>query len=106
MIQAIYKELPDALKAITIDTVERFQGSERQNIIISLPLHNVSDLNLTEALSGDGKIDRKLNVAITRAQQHLIILGCSKLCQQSRHYNNLLHKIQSYGTMINYDELS
>jgi hypothetical protein len=105
MIQAIYKELPTDLKAITIDTVERFQGSERKNIIISLPLHHANDLSLTEALSSDGKVDRKLNVAITRAQERLIILGCSKLCQKSRHYNNLLHKIQSSGTMINYQEL-
>ena len=105
MIQAIYKELPTDMKAITIDTVERFQGSERKIIIISLPLHNENDLNLTEALSSDGRVNRKLNVAITRAQEHLIILGCSKLCKKSKHYNNLLHKIQSSGIMINHQEL-
>jgi len=105
MIQAIYKELPTDMKAITIDTVERFQGSERKIIIISLPLHNENDLNLTEALSSDGRVNRKLNVALTRAQEHLIILGCSKLCKKSKHYNNLLHKIQSSGIMINHQEL-
>ncbi|MGC9362652.1 MAG: DEAD/DEAH box helicase, partial [Candidatus Syntrophosphaera sp.] len=66
MIHALRRALKADQKNITIDTVERFQGSERTNIIITLPLHAGSALRNIEAISADKKVDRKLNVAVSR----------------------------------------
>ncbi|MDP2173401.1 MAG: AAA domain-containing protein [Candidatus Cloacimonadaceae bacterium] len=91
---------------ITIDTVERFQGSERRVIIISLPLKSTRELRGIEALSDDGCIDRKLNVAVSRAKERLIILGNMQLCRSSAHYAFLMDKIAADSIVIPYDRLT
>jgi DNA replication ATP-dependent helicase Dna2 len=105
MIHALHRELKPEQKVITIDTVERFQGSERLSIIITLPLHAGSALRNIEAISGDGKVDRKLNVAVSRAQERLIVLGNVELCRQSGHYNLLMDKIRHSGKMLFYTDI-
>lgn len=105
MIHALLKELPPAWQRITIDTVERFQGSERANIILTLPLHTSSSLRNIEALSSDQAVDRKLNVAVSRARERIWVLGCGELCQGSAHYRALLENIGAAGTVINYQEI-
>ena len=57
---------------ILIDTVERFQGSERDVIITSFV---VSDENGLEFLKESDTMNRKLNVTITRAKKKLILIG-------------------------------
>ena len=67
-----------ALDAISIDTVERYQGSQRDVIIYSFTVRNFIQLNfLTEnTFREEGHtIDRKLNVAITRARKQLFLTG-------------------------------
>lgn len=105
MIHALRKEFTPAQQEITIDTVERFQGSERRNIIITLPLHNKDALRTLEALSGDGLIDRKLNVSLSRAQERIIILGNRDFCLKSVHYAFLIDKITAAGNLLPYDQL-
>lgn len=97
--------LKNELTAYTIDTVERFQGSERKIIILCLPLRKVSSLKHMQALSDDGRVDRKLNVALSRAQERLIIVGNSALCRQAEHYQELYKQIRSRGKIIEYQEL-
>ncbi len=101
MIHALKKEVKDH----TIDTVERFQGSERKIIILCLPFRKAKSLKHMQALSEDGIVDRKLIVAVSRAKERLIILGNSDLCRQARHYKELIKHIQNYGKIINYQEL-
>ena len=101
MIHALKKEVKDH----TIDTVERFQGSERKIIILCLPFRKAKSLKHMQALSEDGIVDRKLIVAVSRARERLIILGNSDLCRQARHYKELIKHIQNYGKIINYQEL-
>jgi DNA replication ATP-dependent helicase Dna2 len=60
---------PDTLM---IDTVERYQGSARDIIVLSLSIHHPTQLRQVVSLSGNG-IDRKLNVAITRAKNQFIL---------------------------------
>ncbi len=100
MIHALLHELESRHRLITIDTVERFQGSERRIIIITLPLKSAENLRNIQALSADGNIDRKLNVAVSRAEERLIILGNSDLCLRSAHYSFLIDKISASGIVL------
>jgi hypothetical protein len=78
----------------SIDTVERYQGGARDIIIISLCLNSPYQLESIISLSDDGKVDRKLNVALTRARQHLIIVGNESLMRMDERYANLIDWIQ------------
>ncbi len=103
MIHALRKELGRTIsdiEKISIDTVERFQGSEREIIIICLPIRHESDLLQLSSVSEDGSIDRKLNVAVSRARERLIILGNAALCRKSSHYSKLIDKIGSNGNLV------
>jgi len=100
MIHALRKQLPEYTKGITIDTVERFQGSERNIIILCLPLRYPSCLRQVESLSDDGRVDRKLNVAVSRARERLIVLGNSGLCRNSLHYQSLLNLFGLRGIIM------
>ncbi len=82
---------PDAL---TIDTVERYQGGARDVIILSLCTNRFSQLQNMTSLSDDG-IDRKLNVALTRARFHLIILGNEAIMREHPVYRQLMDYCRS-----------
>lgn len=85
------------LHDISIDTVERYQGSQRDVIIYSFTAkkkYQLSFLTNNEYVDPrDGAvIDRKLNVAMTRARKHLILVGHAPL---------LRHDI-TFGRLIDY----
>lgn len=94
----IAKLRPDVAVGLVIDTVERYQGSQRDIIIYGTTITQLYELdilsNLTETASG--MVDRKLNVAITRARKQLFVLGNEKLLR-----NNAL-----YAQLINYSRES
>jgi DNA replication ATP-dependent helicase Dna2 len=73
-IQACLEEAGADLSLLTIDTVERYQGGARDIIVISLCTNSARQLASLVSLSEEG-VDRKLNVALTRARQHVIVLG-------------------------------
>ena len=91
---------PSIAERLTIDTVERFQGSQRKVIIISLALNNARQLSLLEVLDDAGVVDRKLNVALTRAQDYLIILGCPEVLKESPVYKCLLDYYEDGGLVV------
>ena len=78
---------------ITIDTVERFQGSERDVIIYSTAISSQEQLKRMQSLTFDNKVDRKLNVAISRAKEQFIMLGNKEILSESVHYKNIIDKI-------------
>lgn len=78
----------------TIDTVERYQGGARDIILLSVCLNSYTQLDAIVSLSDDEKVDRKLNVALTRARQQLVIVGNRDLLQLAPHYAALLRHIE------------
>jgi superfamily I DNA and/or RNA helicase len=62
--------------AVTINTVERFQGGERDIMILSLVRAESSDFVFDE---------RRFNVAITRARRKLILVAHPNLFHNSRY---------------------
>ena len=66
------------LDQITIDTVERYQGSQRDVIIygftVQMP-HQLDFLCAQTFEEGGTLIDRRLNVAMTRAREQMVLVG-------------------------------
>jgi DNA replication ATP-dependent helicase Dna2 len=78
---------------LSIDTVERYQGGARDIIILSLCTNSISQLSSLISVSDEG-VDRKLNVALTRARKHLIIIGDPKILATNSIYAALIQKHQ------------
>ena len=96
----------DKLNKITIDTIERFQGSQRDYIIYGLTIQERYQLNfLTEnSFIEDNKIiDRKLNVAMTRAKKQLIFIGNSEILSLAPIYKELICYIKSNNSLYKYE---
>jgi DNA replication ATP-dependent helicase Dna2 len=83
------------LPMISIDTVERYQGSARSVILISLCTNSVQHLNMlvSNHLENGKNIDRKLNVALTRAREYLILVGNETVLKHDPTYAALLQWI-------------
>ena len=84
-----------ALHDIAIDTVERYQGSQRKYIIYGFTIQKPYQLQfLTAGVFQDeidgSIVDRKLNVAMTRAEEHLLLFGNATLLSQSHTFAKLI----------------
>ena len=81
------------LEEISIDTVERYHGSQRDVIIYSTGIqdHDGLDFLTANCFQEDGHtIDRKLNVALTRARKQLIMIGNASLLRQNSIFSELI----------------
>ncbi|MBC6993058.1 AAA domain-containing protein [Neolewinella lacunae] len=72
-----------------VDTVERYQGGAKRIVLISLCTNEDKQIQMLSQISEEG-VDRKLNVAMTRAREHLVLLGCPAILRQSTVYAALL----------------
>ena len=88
----IAKILPEVAAQLVIDTVERYQGSQRDIIIYGTTITQRYELDVLSNLTDTqtGLVDRKLNVAITRARKQLFILGNEKLLRNNTLYAQLI----------------
>lgn len=96
--QAIAAHVSDAapdhpLHRITIDTVERYQGSQREVIVYGFTIQRPYQLRfLTDNVFEEGgmTIDRKLNVVMTRAMYRLYLVGNPALLRLDPVFSQLL----------------
>lgn len=87
-------ELIDRLvnnEKLEIDTVDGFQGREKEIIIFSLVRNNERNQ------IGFLKDVRRLNVSLTRAKKKLIIIGDSNTVTSHQVYNNLINYVEKNG---------
>ena len=105
-IALIRREIHDlkipALDAISVDTVERFQGSQRDIIIYTFSVNQHYQLDfLANTIEDDGQtIDRKLNVALTRAKKQLFVLGNPAILSTNLIYYRFIEFIRSKSGYI------
>ena len=80
------------LMDISVDTVERYQGSERDVIIYSFCVNYRHQLKFLPNLTEENGvvIDRKLNVALTRARKRLVVIGVPDLLSIDPIYRKLI----------------
>ena len=80
------------LMDVSVDTVERYQGSERDVIIYSFCVNYRHQLKFLPNLTEENGvvIDRKLNVALTRARKRLVVIGVPDLLSIDPIYRKLI----------------
>ncbi len=74
-----------------ISTIDSFQGQEQHSIIVSLVRSN------DDGDIGFLKDYRRMNVAITRAKEQLIVIGDSATIGADKFYNEFLTYIEEHG---------
>jgi DNA replication ATP-dependent helicase Dna2 len=86
------------INRLSIDTVDRFQGGERQVIIISFATTSTPEVEsqLREHLTNPNR----LNVALTRARRKLILVGCAPALEKLPFFDRLLDYCRELQTMI------
>ncbi len=101
----------DCFDRIQVDTVERFQGSQKDFILVSLCMNRSVQLDFLaqsrvyikdkagEALVPE-VIDRKLNVTLTRARKQIIITGNEAVLGGDDIYGKLIADIRQNGGYI------
>lgn len=97
------------LNKICIDTVERFQGSQRDYIIYGFTIKEYQQLKfLSEnTFIEDGKlIDRKLNVVMTRAKKHLICVGNEEIISKNTLFKQLIEYTKNINSFYVYNKIS
>lgn len=88
---------------LTIDTVERYQGSQRRYIIYGFTVQKHYQLRFltNNTFVEDGKlIDRKLNVAMTRAQDHLILIGNPALLESNPLFGEVIKSLSPQDNSV------
>ena len=84
---------------ISIDTVERYQGSQRDIIIYCTTVTTPAQMELiveTTCNTSDDvhhPLDRKLNVALTRARQQLFVIGIPHVLETNANYRAMMQEL-------------
>ena len=93
----------EALRGISIDTVERYQGSERDVILYGFTVkqHYQLDFLAENVFEEEGiVIDRKLNVALTRAREQLFLVGNPGLLSRNETFRQLISFAKEQGGYV------
>lgn len=87
-------ELKPIRRSITINTIDGFQGQERDVVLISLVRSN------EEGNIGFLRELRRMNVAITRAKMKLIIVGAADTLTRHPFYKKLYDYVERDGKVV------
>ena len=81
---------------IIIDTVERFQGSQRDVIFYGTTISVPSMMEILSVVTEDSDgalVDRKLNVAVTRARRQMFVFGVPEALAASPLYAAMMREL-------------
>lgn len=92
----LYETGIEDLQNLMIDTVERFQGSQKDIILLSFCMNKPYQLNFFMNLNNEKTVDRKLNVALTRARKQMFLVGNEYILSQNRIYRELLESVARF----------
>lgn len=86
---------------VTVDTVHRFQGDEKDIMIFSLVCSTKGRESMNNFINTHAK--NLINVGITRAKSALYIVGNKQYCSEivSNNQKSLLAKLANYTTLLN-----
>jgi ATP-dependent RNA/DNA helicase IGHMBP2 len=88
---ASYEELRDLETAITVNTIDSFQGQERDAVYISMTRSNAdSSIGFLSDI-------RRMNVAMTRARKKLVVIGDSATLSQFPFYADFISYAQEHN---------
>jgi ATP-dependent RNA/DNA helicase IGHMBP2 len=78
---------------LSVDTIDSFQGSEKDIIIISLVRSNdFGEIGFLEDV-------RRMNVALTRAKKELVVIGNSETIKSNPFYKNMVLHYEKSGAI-------
>ncbi|MGN6402192.1 MAG: AAA domain-containing protein [Flavisolibacter sp.] len=86
--------LQDVMNAITVNTIDSFQGQERDLVYIS-----VTRSNADSAIGFLADV-RRMNVAMTRARKKLVVIGDSATLSQSKFYADFIAYAQAHDGYV------
>ena len=89
-----YPELMEKKEFISVNTIDSFQGQERDVVYISLTRSN------SDAVIGFLSEIRRMNVAMTRARKKLVMVGDGATVSQFGFYGDLMAYAQSIGGYV------
>jgi hypothetical protein len=99
---------------VRLKTVDKFQGMERNIVIVSTVRSNklkTANQIITNRDIGFAKLPQRLNVALSRAKRLLIVVGNKDFFYQYKNpkgemiYKNAINEIKRTGKIINYKTL-
>lgn len=99
----------EPLRHISVDTVERYQGSQRDYILYGFTVQRYYQLDFLTAnvFEENGHwIDRKLNVAMTRARRHLLLFGNASLLSGDPVFSLLLDYMKQHEAYLTDSQLT
>lgn len=91
------------LQGVSIDTVERYQGSQRDVIVYSFTAHSQwqMDFLTSNCFEEAGRtVDRKLNVVLTRARCQTVMTGDPTVLRRNGIFERLIDYVAEHGGYV------
>jgi len=94
----MYMDALDNLNDIEVDTVHKFQGRQKKTIILSTVVNDIQLTEKNERLIDFINNPKLFNVALSRAQNHVVLVGTQGLFESSNNNFSDFIKYSLYNT--------